>query len=254
MKKVLCLILALAMCLCTFAACAEETIDTIMNAGTAQAFKDDPVSDEDLTVILQAGLSATSAINQQPWFFAVITNKDVMAEIGSAGFGGGAPGGFTGGAPEGMPAGDGAAPAMPEGSSFTPPEGMTALTGDGNAAPAAPAAASSGAAKAALGDSPVAIVVYLDESGMGVSAFDCGLACQNMFIAANALGYGAKIVSSPTMTLNGAQHDELCEKLGVDTKYTAVAVLLIGVADDEVDAATAATVRDPIDAKVSFIK
>lgn len=38
------------------------------------------------------------------------------------------------------------------------------------------------------------------------------------------------------MSLNGANHDALCEKLGVDPSMQAVAVLLIGKADESTDA------------------
>ena len=75
-----------------------------------------------------------------------------------------------------------------------------------------------------------------------------------MVIAAASLGYGVKIVSSPTMTLNGANHDALCEKLRVDPSMQAVAVLLIGEADDSADATTGATTRDPLDVKTSIIE
>ena len=56
------------------------------------------------------------------------------------------------------------------------------------------------------------------------------------------------------MTLNGANHDALCEKLGVDPSMQAVAVLLIGKADDSVDATTGATTREPLDAKTNIIE
>ena len=247
MKKLLSLILAIAMCLFSVTALANETIDTIMNATTTQAFAADPIPEEDLNTILEAGLSATSAINQQPWFFAVITDKDLMNELGGSGFGGapagGAPAGFDG-APEGFDA-------APEGFNGAP-EGAAMPEGGAAEVPALPAASGSSAAKAALGDSPAAVIVYLDESGMGVSAFDTGLACQNMFIAATALGYGAKIVSSPTLTLNGANHNAICEQLGVDPAYTAVAVLLLGKPDAQVDGVTGATTRSGIEEKVSF--
>lgn len=110
-------------------------------------------------------------------------------------------------------------------------------------------------AKAAMGDSPVAIIIYMNEATASPNAsFDCGLACQNMVNAASALGYGTKIISSPTMTLNGTNHDELCEKLGVDPAYQAVAVLLVGRTDVQVDGATGASVRGTMEEKVSFIK
>ena len=254
LKKIAALILAIVLASCTVAAFAEDAIQTILNAKTTQAFAQDPVSDEDMNTILVAGLSATSAINQQPWFFAVVTNQEIMDEISGAGFGG---------MPSGMPAGDmpeGFAP--PEGASF--PEGMPAMPNggdmsqnmpEGSGMPQGVPAAGSGSAKAALGDSPVAVIIYMNENTSSPNAsFDCGLACQNMVIAANALGYGTKIISSPTMSLNGENHDALCEKLGVDPSLSAVAVLLIGKTDAEVDGATGATTRNAIDEKVSFVK
>ena len=218
------------------AAYADETVNVIMQTGTTQTFTEEAVSKEDLTVILQAGLNATSAINQQPWHFVAVTNQDIMEELG-AGMG------FGGKAPEGMPAGD-----------FTPPEGgeTPASMPPMGEMPAAPAA--SGAAKAAMGDSPVAIIIYMNENTASPDpSFDCGLACQNMVIAASALGYGTKIISSPTMTLNGAEHDALCEKLGVDTALNALAVLLVGKPDTEVDATSSPSVRSSMEEKVSFV-
>jgi hypothetical protein len=74
-----------------------------------------------------------------------------------------------------------------------------------------------------------------------------------MVIAASSLGYGVKIVSSPTRTLNGENHDALCEKLGVDPSMQAVAVLLIGKADSGVDATSSATTRESLETKTSII-
>lgn len=221
-KTVTLIVSLLLLCALALSASAQTTVDVILSAGTTQAFKADAVPEEDLNIILQAGLSAASAINQQPWHFAVITNQDVMKEIGS-----------MGGMPAGAPAG-----APPAGA----PEGM----------PKPPAASG---AKAGLGDSPAAVVVYMNEGTPSPDEnFDCGLAVQNMVIAANALGYGTKIVSAPTMTLNGEKHDEICEKLGVDKAYEAVAVLLLGYTDTDVDGATGASVRSTMEEKVSFIR
>lgn len=98
-------------------------------------------------------------------------------------------------------------------------------------------------------------IIYMNEGTASPNAsFDCGLTCENMFIAAKALGYGVKIVSSPTMQLNGDNHDALCEKLGVDKSYSAVAVLLIGHEDETVDSTSGASVRSGMEEKVSFVK
>ena len=239
MKKRLSL-LAVVMLICTVVATASasEVTDLIINARTTQTFLVEPVLEEDITTILQAGLSATSAINQQPWFFVAVTNQEVMDEIsGSMSFGGSMPSGM----PEAPPT-----DSAPEGEVG----GYAGNTPDGAMPPAAGTSA-----KATLGDSPVAIIIYMDEGTSSPNAsFDCGLACQNMVTAANALGYGTKIVSSPTMALNGDNHDALCEKLGVDPSFNAVSVLLIGHADSEADSLSSATTRNQIDEKVSFVK
>ena len=256
MRKFVSLLLAVMMLLGSVSAFAESAVSVILSTGTTQAFTADPVDQADLELILQAGLTATSAINQQPWFFAVVTNPDVMAELsGSSAMPAAAPAGNAaapaGDASSGAPAGDASSGAPAGDASSGDSAGDAASAGDSAGTPAAPAA--TGTAKAALGDSPVAIIIYMNEKTSSPNAsFDCGLACQNMVIAASALGYGTKIISSPTMTLNGANHDALCQKLGVDPSLTALAVLLIGKPD--VDAATSASVRSSMDEKVSFIK
>ena len=63
--KIAVVTLILALLVSSFAA-ADSAVDTIMSTGTAQAFTDEAVSRDDLTTILRAGLSAASAINQQP--------------------------------------------------------------------------------------------------------------------------------------------------------------------------------------------
>ena len=220
MRKLICMLLALTITCTVFWVSAEENpVETILSIGTTQAFTEDAVSEDDLNLIVQAGLSTASAINQQPWYFVVITNSDVMTEI----------------AQSAKPSGTGSPSADVQGGAMSAP-------------------ASTGASKAGLGDSPAAIIVYMNEDTASPNAsFDCGLACQNMVLAAASLGYGTKIVSSPTMELNGDDHDALCEKLGVDAAYQAVAVLLIGQADQQADAQSGASTRNTIEEKVSFV-
>ena len=233
MKKILSIVMSLMMVLTLASAGAEnDAVQLILTTGTTQAFTQEAIPEADIQTIVQAGLKATSAINQQPWYFVVVENADVMAEL--------AGGGMPAGAPAGM----------------IPPAGADDGASSGDAASSgAPAMPVSTGAKAAMGDSPVAIIIYMNEATASPNAsFDCGLACQNMVIAASVLGYGTKIISSPTMTLNGANHDALCEKLGVDPVYQAVAVLLVGRTDVQVDGATGASVRGTMEEKVSFIK
>ena len=232
---------------------AGNTVDTIMTVGTTQAFTEEAVSEEDIQTILQAGLASESAINQQPWYFVAITDQDVMAELSSSS---GRPGGGAmpmpqnGSMPEFSKEGD--LPPAPQ--NGTAPE--FSKEGEIPAAPqgGAPVPVGNGSAKAALGDSPLAIIVYKNENSFSPNPdFDCGLAVQNMYIAAASLGYGVKIISSPTMTLNGTDHDQICEKLGVDPSLTAVAVLLVGKADNSVDGISGATTRSALSEKTVVI-
>ena len=242
MKRFLGVILAVTVLLSVSAAFADSAVDVIMNTGTTQSFTDEAVPAEDLETILRAGLSTESAINQQPWFFVAVTDPDTMKEIAGSGMGGFTPPADMKDRPEGAPAG------MPEGVPAGMPEGAS----EGQA-PAAPPMGGGGA-KASLGDSPAAIIIYKNDASKSPDAsFDCGLATQNMVIAASSLGYGVKIVSSPTRTLNGENHDALCEKLGVDPSMQAVAVLLIGKADTGVDAVSGATTREAYETKTSVI-
>jgi len=46
-----------------------------------RAFKNDPVSDEDIEKILEAARWCQSASNQQPWRFIVIKNRDIIKQL-----------------------------------------------------------------------------------------------------------------------------------------------------------------------------
>ena len=249
--SVFCLFLLVGMLCCVqvmAAAAADGTkyadaAALISDIPTTQKFSDTPVSDEDLQTILLAGINAPSAMNSQPWHFSAVTDKAVMEQIaGDMSFGGGGPKPPAGGTPP-----DGFNP--PEG--FAPPAfpGGDAPAGDGKPGPMPPM---SGGAKAGVADAPLAIIVSCPEN----SKFDAGLACQNMSAAAQLLGYGTKIISSPTIALNGEKQNEYREILGIPENYSAAAVLLVGYEDagsGAADAVTSATVRSPMEEVVTFV-
>jgi nitroreductase len=88
----------------------------------------------------------------------------------------------------------------------------------------------------------VLIVISGIESESGVMPdFDCGLAAENMFIAAHGLGLGACIYSGPSEYINSKK-----DSLQIPSGYKAVVALRIGNVDRSVDAVSAATPRkDP---------
>ncbi len=83
------------------------------------------------------------------------------------------------------------------------------------------------------------IVSALDSQQPGVNpVFDCGLAAQNMFIAASSLGIGARIVGGPV-----AAAEQRRAALQIADGYKPVIAIRIGNLDKSVDAVSAASSR-----------
>ena len=93
-----------------------------------------------------------------------------------------------------------------------------------------------------------------DAYNMPADSFDCGLATEAMSVAALSLGYGTKIVSSPSIALNGEKKADFDKLLEIPEGYSNVAVLLIGCNDESVDATASASTRNTLEEKVKFIK
>jgi len=211
---------------------ATDYAAIIADIPTVQAFKSEAVPFEDVEKIVAAGVNAQSAINKQPWHFTVVPDSDVMAQIAEK---------MKSGMPKMPPKADGpsAAPAK----------------GDAPANPPAPPAPGAGGPasgpKAAFGDSPVAIVVSAKDG----SDLDAGLAAEVMTAEAVLLGYGTKIVSSPTIVLNGPDKAEYQKLLGIPADMSVKCVILIGYPEDaQTDAVSTATIRKDSAEVVTYIK
>lgn len=59
----------------------NETLKTIMNRRSIRSYTEKQVENEDLKQIIDAGLYAPSAMNQQSWHFTVIQNKDIINKM-----------------------------------------------------------------------------------------------------------------------------------------------------------------------------
>lgn len=103
-----------------------------------------------------------------------------------------------------------------------------------------------------LADAPVAIFIY-GTNNLPTDSYDCGLATEAMSVAALSLGYGTKILSLPSIVLNGPKKAYFDELLQVPKGYNNIAILLIGRNDESIDATTNASKRYTIDQKVRFI-
>jgi len=81
-----------------------------------------------------------------------------------------------------------------------------------------------------------------------VDPFDCALATENMYVAAQALGLGAHIYAGPVANIN----TNWKEKLGIPSDYKAVTVLRIGSIDKNVDAVSSASTRKKPEEVVTY--
>ena len=60
-----------------------ETWDALRARRNVRRYTDQPIADEDLDRILEAGRRSPSASNRQKWDFVVVTDRDQLAELGT---------------------------------------------------------------------------------------------------------------------------------------------------------------------------
>jgi nitroreductase len=59
----------------------NETMKTILDRRSIRRFKDKPVGEKELELILESGRFAPSAMNQQPWHFTVVQGRELLDRI-----------------------------------------------------------------------------------------------------------------------------------------------------------------------------
>ncbi|OFY42718.1 MAG: NAD(P)H nitroreductase [Bacteroidetes bacterium GWF2_40_14] len=59
----------------------NPTLETIHQRKSVRSFTDQPVSVENLTTIVKAGMAAPTGMNRQPWEFLVIQDREAMAKL-----------------------------------------------------------------------------------------------------------------------------------------------------------------------------
>lgn len=58
-----------------------ETRDAIFGRRSVRKYTDQPVSEEDIKDVINAGLVAPSGINLQPWYFVVVKSEEKLREL-----------------------------------------------------------------------------------------------------------------------------------------------------------------------------
>lgn len=61
---------------------ANEVLEVIHNRKSVRHFTDQPVSKEQIEVLLRAGMAAPTAANRQPWVFYVVTKRETLDALG----------------------------------------------------------------------------------------------------------------------------------------------------------------------------
>ncbi len=56
-------------------------MNSIFHRVSIRRYQDQPVGKETIELLLRAGMAAPSAMNQQPWEFYVITNREIIADL-----------------------------------------------------------------------------------------------------------------------------------------------------------------------------
>ena len=99
-------------------------------------------------------------------------------------------------------------------------------------------------------DGNVLIVVSAQGDGKtnGAQILDCGLAVESIYLAAQALGYGSRIMTGPMDTLNS----KLKSELGLPSGYSAVALVRVGKVQGAVDVVSAASSRKKAEEVVTY--
>lgn len=59
----------------------NEVLTTIKKRRSIRSFKEDQITDQELQTVLEAGIYAPSAGNQQLWHFTVIQDKQLLAQL-----------------------------------------------------------------------------------------------------------------------------------------------------------------------------
>ncbi|MCX6327400.1 MAG: nitroreductase family protein [Bacteroidia bacterium] len=81
-----------------------------------------------------------------------------------------------------------------------------------------------------------------------VDPFNCALATENMYVAAQSLSLGAHIYAGPVSIIN----TNLKDKLGIPADYKAITVLRVGNIDKSIDAASGASARKKPEEVVNY--
>ena len=168
----------------------NETLETILRRRTIRRFDTRQIAEEELELILQAGLAAPSAGGRQDVIFVVCQDREVNERLGKikrVNFG--------------------------QRTSYVSQEQPSILDD--------PAIAN------AFYDAPTVITVFAPKD-FDLAHEDCAVAAENMIIAAASLGIGSCYIGRGWQAFADPYGQEMLKKWAIRTDYHAVMQLLLG--------------------------
>jgi nitroreductase len=185
---------------------AEATMKVIQDRRSIREYTAEPVSDQDLDLILEAARQAPSGENAQPWRFIIVRDAETRKKLGALA-GGGSGRRFT--------------------SEFVTKQMQERFSGlqDEEKKKAAFEKLTSGKVSAFLADAPVDLVVC-GKKGVWDMPYDTSAAIENILLMVTALNLGACWVIAPCIVIR--DEERVKELLGMPEDFKAVSIISIG--------------------------
>jgi len=185
---------------------ADATLKVIQDRRSIRDYTAEPVSDQDLDMILEAARQAPSGENAQPWRFIIVKDVETRQRLGALA-GGGSGRRFTA---------EFVTKKMQERFSSLQDEAKKQAAFD---------KLTSGQVSAFLADAPVNVVVC-GKKDVWDLPYDTSAAIENMLLMVTALGLGACWVIAPCIDIR--DEERLKTLLGVPEGFKAISIVSIG--------------------------
>lgn len=184
----------------------DATMKVIQDRRSIREFSNEPVSDQDLDMVLEAARQAPSGENAQPWRFIIVKDEITRKKMGAIA-GGGSSRRFT--------------------AEFVTKKMQERFSNlqDEAKKQAAFQKLTSGQVSAFLADAPVNIVV-IGKKDVWDTPYDTSAAIENMLLMITALGLGACWVIAPCIDIR--DEERIKALFGIPEGFKAVSILSVG--------------------------
>ena len=185
---------------------AEATMKVIQDRRSVREWTDEPISEQDLAMILEAGRQAPSGENAQPWRFIIVRDAETRKKLGALA-GGGSGRRYTG--------------------EFVTHQMQERFAGlqDEAKKKAAFEKLTSGQVSAFLANAPLNIVVA-GKKDVWDMPYDTSAAIENMLLMITALGLGACWVIAPCIDIR--DEERIKTLLDIPEGFKAVSIISVG--------------------------